>query len=34
MDMILPEMDSLTTKTPDYMYHTPCFMKKIYIVNM
>ena len=34
MDIISPEMDSLTPKTPDYMYHTPCFMKKIYIANM
>ena len=26
-------MDSLTPKTPAYMYHTPCFMKKIYIAK-
>ena len=33
MDLISPEMDSLTPKTPDYMYHTPCFIKKRYILQ-
>ena len=33
MDIISPEMDSLTPKTPDYMYHTPCFMKR-YILRI
>ena len=28
MDMIALEMDSMTSKTPDNMYYTLCFMKK------
>ena len=29
MDIISLEMDSMTPKTPDNMYHTKCFMKNI-----
>ena len=28
MDIIALETDSLTSKAPDNMYHTLCFMKK------
>ena len=33
MDKISSEMDSLTPKTPDYICHTLCFMKKINVAK-